>query len=937
MKNLHLNIHLWTLLFTILAFQTLAQGWRREYSGSPASDDYCFTLLLTPDNGFLMDGSRQFKTDANGDLQWAQNTIPSYTYGNRKAVMLPDGSYATIRMADTSDNPVLTKYDAAGNALWSQEYPDVAQGAPFASSIDLTADGGFVFIVNEPDGNTSCECDQYHVLKTDSEGNLLWQATNNTTLDYNAASVIGLSDGGIAVAGRHMNTGSFFDAYLEKRDSNGNQLWEIEWPLAGVQQFTTLTETADGHIVVAGNDKVIPDQPLLLMKTSLDGDVIWYQEFNDLIGRSPRDVRETIDGNIVVVGHDAEESNSFLLSVDADGNENWRRLFDDQLDALVSVQPCPDGSLAVGGYTPNGAWGNALLIKLDSLGNLYSHILFGKVFFDEALDCTLDGSETGLQNWIVTAAGEETFYGSTDTAGNFSILVDTGAYLLNVSLPANNWLLCQPGYPVQAAAVYDSTQVDIPVQPGAYCPLMEVSLATPVIRPCFPSFYNINYCNLGTEAAFGATIQLDLAPALEFTSTTGNLLSQNGQQLIFGLGDVGVNQCGAFSVFFLTECDSTLVGETLCSEARIFPDSTCAENYTGPIIEVSGQCEGDSVKFEIQNSGEAMPDWHEYIIIEDNIILMQGDFQLGQGEFIQTAIAAASGATYHLLAAQSPGYPPILGNHVASFSIEGCVGPPNPGAFNELLLGDGEPWLDIECREAIAAYDPNDKTPAPTGWTAQHLIDDRTELEYRIRFQNTGNDTAFTVVLADTLSSLLDPASIRPGASSHPYAFELSGQGIARFTFPNIMLPDSATNEAASQGFVQFRIAQKPGNPVGAVIENTAHIYFDFNAPIATNTTWHTIGEPWVSVVSGTAETFRPGLSVAVFPNPLESFATFRLQGYAGNGWLDLYDAQGRLALRQAFAAGEARVQRNDLPAGLYFFSMTGAEGLLATGKVVVR
>jgi hypothetical protein len=937
MKKLHLNIFLWTLVFSFLAMQLQAQGWRKVYSNPTEPNDYCFTLLVTPDNGFLLDGNRQLKTDADGNLQWVNDQMPSYTFGSRKAVMLPDGSYATIRMADTSDNPVLTKYDAVGNALWSQEYPDVAQGTPFASSIDLTADGGFVFIVNEPDGNTSCGCDQYHVLKTDSEGNLLWQVTNNTALEYNATSVIGLSDGGIAIAGRHGNFGSSLDAYLEKRDGNGNQLWEREWLLPDIQGFTTLMETADGHIVAAGYAITLGGYPILLAKTDLEGNVAWFLEINDPSPLIPRDMLETPEGDIVLVGHDVEESNSILLSLDGEGNEKWRRLFNDKPDVLFSVRHCSDGGLAVAGYTKNGGWRETLLIKLDSLGNIYSHIIFGKVFFDEALDCTLDGPETGLQNWVVVAAGDETFYGSTDTAGYFSILADTGSYVVNVSLPANNWLLCQPGYLVQAAAVYDSTQVDIPVQPGADCPLMEVSLATPVIRPCFPSFYNINYCNQGTEAALGATIQLDLAAALEFTSTTGNLLSQNGQQLIFDLGDVGVNQCGAFTVFFLTECDLTLIGETLCSEARIFPDTTCAENYTGPIIEVSGQCEGDSVKFEIQNEGEAMPDWHEYIIIEDNIILMQGDFQLGQGESIQTATAAATGATYHLLAAQSPGYPPVLGNHVASFSIEGCVGPPNPGAFNELLLDDGEPWLDIECREATAAYDPNDKTPAPTGWTAQHLIDNRTELEYRIRFQNTGNDTAFNVVLIDTLSSLLDPASIRPGASSHPYTFELSGQGIARFTFSNIMLPDSATNEAASQGFVQFRIAQKPGNPVGAIIENTAHIYFDFNAPIATNTTWHTIGQPWVNVISGTEETFLPGLSVAVFPNPLESSATFRLQGYDSDGWLELYDAQGRLALRQAFAAGEARVQRNDLPAGLYVFRMTGAAGLLATGKVVVR
>lgn len=938
MKKLHLNIFLWTLVFSFLAIQLQAQGWRREYGGPPAPNDYCLTLLATPDNGFLLDGGRQMKTDADGELQWTSAQTPSGGFGNRLAVMLPDGSYATIRLTGTGGNPILTKYDPSGVLLWSQEYPGVAQGTPYVTSIDATADSGFVFLVFDQLGNISCGCDQYHVLKTDSQGELLWQVTNNTNLSYTANSVVALSDGTFVIAGSHGNFGSSLDPYIEKRDANGNQLWEKEWLLPDIQVFVSLTETADGHLVATGYALTVTNNPILLAKVDQDGNEVWLEEFEDPQQLIPRDVRETVNGDIVVAGYISDGPTGFLLNVDEDGAENWRRIFDNdnRTEIFYSLQPCPDGGLAIGGSTSFNP-GKALLIKTDSLGNIYSHILFGKVFIDEALDCTLDGGETGLQNWVVVAAGEETFYGSTDTAGNFSILVDTGAYLVNVSLPANNWLLCQPGYPVQATAVYDSTQVDIPVQPGADCPLMEVSLATPVIRPCFPGFYNIHYCNNGTEAALGATIQLDLAPELEFTSTDGNLLSQNGQQLIFDLGDVGVNQCGAFTVFFLTACDSTLVGETLCSEARIFPDTTCAENYAGPIIEVSGQCEGDSVKFEILNSGELMPDIHEYIIIEDNIILMQGDFQLGPEESIETAVAAASGATYHILAAQAPGYPPALGNHVASFSIEGCVGNPNPGYFNQLLSGDGEPWLDIECREATAAYDPNDKTPSPTGWTEQHLIDNRTELEYRIRFQNTGNDTAFTVVLVDTLSALLDPAGIRPGASSHPYAFDLSGQGVVRFTFPNIMLPDSATNEAASQGFVQFRISQQPGNPIGAVIENTAHIYFDFNAPIATNTTWHTIGEPWVSVLSGSVEVFRPGLQVSVFPNPVVESATFRLEGYAHHGTLELFDTGGRLVWSQPFAAGEAFVQRNVLPSGVYFFSMKNEAGVLATGKVVMR
>ena len=57
------------------------------------------------------------------------------------------------------------------------------------------------------------------------------------------------------------------------------------------------------------------------------------------------------------------------------------------------------------------------------------------------------------------------------------------------------------------------------------------------------------------------------------------------------------------------------------------------------------------------------------------------------------------------------------------------------------------------------------------------------------------------------------------------------------FNFPNINLPDSNSNEPGSHGYVQFKIRAKNNIVIGDVLSNTANIYFDFNAPIITNTT----------------------------------------------------------------------------------------------------
>ena len=112
---------------------------------------------------------------------------------------------------------------------------------------------------------------------------------------------------------------------------------------------------------------------------------------------------------------------------------------------------------------------------------------------------------------------------------------------------------------------------------------------------------------------------------------------------------------------------------------------------------------------------------------------------------------------------------------------------------------------------------------------------------YTIRFQNTGNAPATKVVVIDTLSPLVNPASLVVGASNFPYKYTLSGNGIITFTFDPIYLPDSAQSADSSIGFVNYSVNVRSGNPIGTQIKNTASIYFDLNPAVVTNTTVSTI------------------------------------------------------------------------------------------------
>ena len=172
------------------------------------------------------------------------------------------------------------------------------------------------------------------------------------------------------------------------------------------------------------------------------------------------------------------------------------------------------------------------------------------------------------------------------------------------------------------------------------------------------------------------------------------------------------------------------------------------------------------------------------------------------------------------------------------------------------------------------SYDPNDKTASTSSqWSNElYYIDVDQWIDYVIRFQNTGTDTAFTVVVTDTLPATLDASSITVGAGSHPFTWELQGNGTVKMYFVNIFLPDSNVNEAGSHGFVSFRI--KPMQPLlpGTVIENTANIFFDFNDPVITEPSVLTAEFSTGVQANGNATNSEHGLQL--LPNPASDLLT---------------------------------------------------------------
>ncbi len=159
------------------------------------------------------------------------------------------------------------------------------------------------------------------------------------------------------------------------------------------------------------------------------------------------------------------------------------------------------------------------------------------------------------------------------------------------------------------------------------------------------------------------------------------------------------------------------------------------------------------------------------------------------------------------------------------------------------------------CYAVGNSYDPNIKEVFPTVVPPNY----NDYLTYTIHFQNTGTAPAINIKLTDLIDPLLDPATFELMHASDPVESKIQHDSLS-FQFNNIWLADSTSNEPESHGFVQYRI--KPFAPLinGSAIENKASIYFDFNAPIVTNTAVTNVG--YLSVSKSTKN------DPVIYPNP---------------------------------------------------------------------
>ena len=366
----------------------------------------------TSDGGYILAGTTQsygsgnrdawlIKTDAQGNKQWDKTFGGVYDDWGRSALPTSDGGYilvgSTRSFRAENTDAWLIKTDSQGQEVWNRIFG--GGNTDEALSVQHTDDGGYILAGwTASFGKGAFDA---WLIKTDSQGREVWSGTFGGINTDVAHSVQQTSDSGYILAGRTNTYGAGdFDAWLIKTDPEGQEVWNKTFGGAENDWAVSVQPTQDGGYILGGATKSYSavNTDAWLIRTDARGIKLWDKTFGGTGIVWTNMVQPTLEGGYIISAFAAEiepetqvrasngaislnQKNSFyagggdtlLIKTDSQGQELWSKTFGGMSwDMLYSVHHTFDGGYILAGETSSFGAGDmdAWLIKVNSEGNI---------------------------------------------------------------------------------------------------------------------------------------------------------------------------------------------------------------------------------------------------------------------------------------------------------------------------------------------------------------------------------------------------------------------------------------------------------------------------------------------------------------------------------------------------------------------------------------
>jgi uncharacterized delta-60 repeat protein len=348
--------------------------------------DEAYAVQQTSDGGYILAGKTAsygagsndvwlIRIDASGNKVW-DHTFGGGSNDSARAVQqTSDGGYILAGSTDSygagMSDAWLIKTDADGNKVWDNTFGGTLNDEAYA--VQQTSDGGYI-LAGTTESYGAGVIDAW-LIKTDADGNKDWDYTFGGSNNDYAKGVRQTSDGGYIIAGSTYSYGAgMSDAWLIRTDTDGSKIWDYTFGGEYTDDACAVQQTSDGGYILAGS---IGDasgySDIWLIKADADGNKVWDYAFGGVFNESAQSVHQTSDNGYVMAGQTATYGaggyDAWVVKTDENGNKDWEYTIGGvNWDYATAVKQTSDGKYVIAGYTDSygAGGGDAWVIKTEA-------------------------------------------------------------------------------------------------------------------------------------------------------------------------------------------------------------------------------------------------------------------------------------------------------------------------------------------------------------------------------------------------------------------------------------------------------------------------------------------------------------------------------------------------------------------------------------------
>lgn len=831
---------------------------------------------------------------------------------------------------------------------WQNSFGGSSTEEPY--SIKKCWDGGFVIVgsTNSTNGDisTSMGYEDIWVIKLNSLGSLEWEKSfGGSNYDF-PGSICVTNDHGFIIAGyTSSNDGDISgnhsmnsDCWIVKLDSIGNIQWQKCFGGTGSDQAHDIIQLTDGGYVFVGNVQLNNgdisgnhgDDDLWMVKLDLAGNIQWQKCFGGSFSDVATGVQQTSDKGYIIAGWTMSNNgqvtqfhgyyDGWLVKTDSIGNIQWQKCIGGTGDdRTLYVKELSNKKYLVGlstNSTNGDIWGNhgdfdVTILLTDSIGNITNQKCFGGFNFDGCVSI----NSTQDHGYIATG-GTNSINGDVTGfhGGNYDCWILKTDSLLNLK-----WQKCFGGG----------------LTDGFFLPVL-ISEKEMVLAGLTNSFDGDVYSNHGNRDIWVIKLVFPSISGKVFNDLNNNGICDNNEQGIKGqmvklLPGPEYAVSNNDGTYYFASADTGNYSVSYLPQPYWYSTNNVYD-YHISLDSLSQKI--DTLNFALKSKLNT----HDKAVYISGSPVRPGfdtDYWLSVKNWgTVTETVNLNFAHDSLISFNNSSETPIIqtGNALTWNNILLGPGtshiirvnfhmPADTLHFGDTLISNA--WItpllpdsniannyDTLFQIVTGSYDPNDKIVSPMGIGQKGLVLHNTKLSYTIRFQNTGTDTAFKVIIRDTINTNFNIETFQVLTSSHPVIWEINNNNEIVFTFYNILLPDSNVNNFGSQGFVKYSIEPKPNLTDSTIVENKAYIFFDYNPAVVTNSTHNTF------VSSLSLQNIVQIQKLLSFPNPADNVIWINLPEHTRN--IEIYSNEGKFINTIIPKNQLLEINIKDYPFGLY-------------------